>query len=77
MHSEVLTIYTRPGCGPCTATKRALEKAGIPFREIEVESVTPEQLDSFRAEGLTQAPVVIAPDGRAWSGFRPDEISKS
>ena len=42
MTSEIVTIYTRPNCGPCLATKRALAKAGIAFVEVSLEDATDE-----------------------------------
>ena len=29
----IVTVYTKPGCGPCRATQRALTAAGI-LREV-------------------------------------------
>lgn len=29
-----VTIYTKPGCGPCAATKRAMESRGIAHEAI-------------------------------------------
>lgn len=76
MNSEIVTIYTRPNCGPCTATKRALAKAGIAFREVSLEEATDEQRAAFQAAGFVQAPVVLTPGGDAWAGFRPDRIKQ-
>lgn len=76
MSSEIITIYTRPSCGPCFATKRALAKAGIAFIEVPLEEVSAEQIEAFRASGLAEAPVVLTPAGDAWSGFRPERIAQ-
>lgn len=76
MNTEILTIYTRPNCGPCLATKRALGKAGIVFVEVPLEEVTDEQRAAFQAAGFQQAPVVLTPGGDAWAGFRPDRIGQ-
>lgn len=65
-----VTVYTRPGCQPCTATKRKLAQMGIGFVEADM---TPDQAEAFRAQGHAQAPVVIAGD-ESWSGYRPDLI---
>lgn len=65
-------VYTRPGCQPCTATKRKLAQMGLSFDEV---AMTPEQAEAFRAQGHGQAPVVIAGD-ESWSGYRPDLIAK-
>ncbi|MGO1684439.1 MAG: glutaredoxin domain-containing protein [Brachybacterium sp.] len=74
MNSEIVTIYTRPDCGPCTATKRALAKAGIAFVEVPLEDASDEQREAFQAAGFMQAPVVLTPGGDAWAGFRPERI---
>lgn len=76
MNSEIVTIYTRPNCGPCTATKRALAKAGIAFVEVSLEDVTDDQRAAFRTAGFMEAPVVLTPGGDAWAGFRPDRIKE-
>lgn len=76
MNSEIVTIYTRPHCGPCTATKRALAKAGIAFVEVSLEDVTDNQRAAFQAAGFMEAPVVLTPGGDAWAGFRPDRIKQ-
>lgn len=38
MSEEALTIYTTGWCGDCTVTKMALEKLGVPFREVDIEN---------------------------------------
>lgn len=76
MNSEIVTIYTRPDCGPCTATKRALAKAGLAFVEVSLEDVTDDQRAAFQAAGFMEAPVVLTPGGDAWAGFRPDRIKQ-
>lgn len=66
-----VTVYTKPRCQPCTATKRRLKDKGIPFTE---ESLLDEgNLAAAKALGHQEAPVVVV--GReSWSGFRPDLI---
>jgi glutaredoxin-like protein NrdH len=59
-----ITVYTKPSCVQCTATYRALDNKGIEY----------EVLDTVKALGYLQAPVVIADDDH-WSGFRPDKIA--
>lgn len=67
-----VTVYTRPNCGPCSATKRALEKAGIDFTIVDLVEDT-EALATVKALGYLQAPVVVT-DSEHWGGFRPDRI---
>ena len=67
-----ITVYTKPACVQCTATYRALDKAGIEYDIVDI-SENPEARDYVMALGYLQAPVVIT-DEDHWSGFRPDRI---
>lgn len=67
-----ITVYTKPACVQCTATYRALDKAGIEYDVVDI-SENPEARDFVMALGYLQAPVVVAGDEH-WSGFRPDRI---
>lgn len=67
-----ITVYTKPSCVQCTATYRALDKAGIEFDTVDI-SQDPEARDFVMALGYLQAPVVVAGDDH-WAGFRPDRI---
>ncbi|EOC0418911.1 glutaredoxin-like protein NrdH [Cronobacter malonaticus] len=69
-----ITIYTRNDCVQCHATKRALESRGIAFDTINLDE-QPEAIDTLRALGFRQLPVVMA-DSLSWSGFRPDMINR-
>ena len=70
----MVTVYTKPSCVQCNATYRALDAKGIEY-EIHDLSEDPTALEQVKALGYMQAPVVIAPDGSHWSGFRPDKIA--
>lgn len=37
MDERTLTVYTTGWCGDCTVTKMALEKLGVPYREVDIE----------------------------------------
>lgn len=67
-----ITVYTKPACVQCNATKKALDRAGLDYDLIDV-SVDTEARDYIMALGYLQAPVVEV-DGEHWSGFRPDRI---
>ena len=69
---STLTVYTKPNCVQCTATFKALDKAGITYVKVDI-SVDAEARDYVMALGYLQAPVVVAGDEH-WSGFRPDRI---
>lgn len=67
-----ITLYSKPRCVQCDATKRAFAKQGIVFQEVDLTR-DPSALDYVKGMGFAQAPVVVAGDD-AWSGFRPDKI---
>ncbi|CAM3930784.1 glutaredoxin-like protein NrdH [Tsukamurella strandjordii] len=68
-----VTVYTKPACVQCTATYRALDKAGIEYTSVDI-SVDADARDYVLALGYLQAPVVVIDGGDHWSGFRPDRI---
>ena len=70
--STAITVYSKPSCGQCIATYRALDKQGLAYTVIDI-SQDDETRDYVMALGYLQAPVVVA--GREhWSGFRPERI---
>ncbi len=70
--TQAVTIYTLPACVQCDATKRALDRKGIPYIAIDL-SQDESALVMVRGLGYQSAPVVIAGDAH-WAGFRPDRI---
>lgn len=69
------TVYTKPTCVQCDATKRRITQFGGTYDEIDLtapENI--EALEEFKASGALQAPVVVGPDGLQWAGFRQDLI---
>ncbi len=67
-----IIIYSKPACVQCTATYRALDRAGLDYDVIDL-SADERALADVLALGHQQAPVVVAGDEH-WSGFRPDRI---
>jgi len=67
-----ITVYSKPLCVQCDATKRALNKAGLPYAVVDITEDAG-ALAQIKALGYAQAPVVITDDDH-WSGFRPDRI---
>lgn len=67
-----ITVFSKPNCVQCSATYRALDKHGLEYTVVDI-SIDPEALDTVKALGYQQAPVVFA-NGDHWSGFRPDKI---
>lgn len=67
-----ITLYTKPACMQCNATKKALDRAGLEYTTVDI-SMDDEARDYVLALGYLQAPVVEV-DGEHWSGFRPERI---
>lgn len=67
-----ITLYTKPDCVQCDATKRALDKAGLAYTTIDLTQDVA-ALELVQQWGYRSAPVVSAGDEH-WSGFRPDKI---
>ena len=62
-----VTVYTKPACVQCTATKKALDRAGVDYETVDI-SMDADARDYVMALGHLQAPVVVAQDEH-WSGF--------
>lgn len=67
-----VTVYSKPRCVQCDATKRALNKAGITYKLVDIteDAAARERIMSL---GYLQAPVVIAGEDH-WSGYRPEKL---
>lgn len=73
MSTTSITVYTKPSCVQCTATYRALDKAGINYDLVDISQDTAAR-DYVMALGYLQAPVVVVDEGTHWSGFRPEKL---
>lgn len=69
-----ITVYSKPDCQQCTATARALTKAGVPFRYIDVTE-DPVAFARVQELGYSGVPVVEVGDMH-WQGFRPDKLKR-
>jgi glutaredoxin-like protein NrdH len=69
-----VTVYTKPNCVQCDATKRTMDKLGIKYATVDITQDL-EAYDMIISKGFQAAPVVITDDD-AWSGFNPDKISE-
>jgi glutaredoxin-like protein NrdH len=67
-----ITVYSKPMCVQCDATKRAFTKAGVSFDVVDITEHA-SALAHVKSLGYVQAPVVVAGEDH-WSGFRPDKI---
>lgn len=70
-----VTVYSKPNCQPCRATKRTLDQLGVPYIEVDV-SVDTEARDFVVSLGHLESPVVFIDEGRHWSGFRRDRLAE-
>ena len=72
-----IVLYTKPGCGPCAATRHAMESRGVPFETVNVMD-DDAALDAIKGLGYLTVPVVLVQDGHAaehWGGFQLDRIA--
>lgn len=69
MSQPAITVYTANTCQQCHVTKRFLDKNGLTYQEINIDSDPSAREYVTQGLGYTQAPVVVAGD-RHWSGFR-------
>jgi glutaredoxin-like protein NrdH len=72
---QQIIVYTKPVCVQCNAVFRALDKAGIEYRKVDI-STDPEARNYVMSLGYLQAPVVFAAPDNHFSGFRPDRIKQ-
>ncbi|WP_220741026.1 glutaredoxin-like protein NrdH [Leuconostoc miyukkimchii] len=72
---EKVTVYTKYNCVQCKMTKKFLEAQGIAFKEINIEEDT-QYVDTLKADGFRQTPVVSIEGMAKFSGFRPDVLKK-
>lgn len=69
----MITVYTKPACVQCEATKRMMDKLSIDYDTVDITLDT-EAFDMLISKGYKSAPVVIT-DNDSWAGFNPDKIS--
>lgn len=78
MTAPAVTVYTSgPSCQACTMTKRHLDRRGIAYTEVRIDS-DDNILLAINELGFSTAPVVCAstPEGElSWDGYRPDRIN--
>jgi glutaredoxin-like protein NrdH len=69
----MITVYTKPACVQCEATKRMMDKLGIEYNTVDV-TIDNDAFDMLVLKGFKSAPVVIT-ENDSWAGFNPDKIS--
>lgn len=75
-----VTVYTTDGCPGCFATKRALDKAGVEYEEVNLQE-HPELVDQFKRQlgrdgQKVTAPFVTTKDGDLWAGYNPEKLKE-
>jgi glutaredoxin-like protein NrdH len=72
-----VTVYTKPACQQCKMTFRALDKAGVTYRSVDVTEDN-DARGYVMSLGYLQAPVVVVETAATehWSGFRPDKLDE-
>lgn len=69
-----ITVYSKPACSGCIATKRKLDKHGLEYELVDM-SQDADAVAAVKALGYQQAPVVVAGD-QHWGGYQPDKIEE-
>lgn len=72
---ESITLFTKPGCGACIATKQALNKRNLKY-DIKDVTQDPDAFDYVTKKlGFSGLPVVET-DSDSWSGINLDKINR-
>lgn len=69
----MITVYVKPACVQCDATKRFLDKHNAEYQTIDITE-NAEVLEKLLLWGHAAAPVVVT-EHSMWSGFQPDKLS--
>lgn len=73
-----ITVYTKPACGACIATKHTLDSLGLPYTVVDISKDTDAAWDLVNA-GFRAMPVVKVKhesgEDDVWAGFRPDDLA--
>ena len=67
------TVYTKPACVQCDATKRLMDNLGINYETVDITQDEAAYTKIVNM-GYQAVPVVITTNG-SWSGFQPDKIN--
>lgn len=79
-----VTIFSKPGCQACNATKRTLDRLNLPYTEIDIMS-DHRAAQRLREMGSLELPrVEVKVTGAlsgvdwqdSWTGFRPTKIEE-
>ena len=78
--TRTITIYSRPDCQPCRATKRWWDRKGVAYQEVNVEA-SPADREAIKALGYDGVPVVVVSNGDPetdihWQGLVLSSLEK-
>jgi glutaredoxin-like protein NrdH len=73
-----VTVYSKPGCQGCVATKRALDRHEIPYTEIDItqDHHAAQRLREMNSLELPRVEVTSGDYRNSWTGFRPSKIEE-
>lgn len=69
-----ITVYTKPACPQCMATKRKLDKLGLDYRLVDLTKDEEARDHVVNTLGYSAAPVVEVDGDDHWGGYRPDDL---
>lgn len=71
----MITVWSKPACVQCVATKNWLNKNDVEYVEKMIADDL-DKLEEFRLAGIMQAPIVESDVLDPFSGFRPDLLAQ-
>jgi glutaredoxin-like protein NrdH len=71
----MVTVWSKPSCVQCNATKNWLSKNNIDYIEKDLLA-DPNTLEAFRELGISSAPVVEFEGVKTFGGFQPDRLQE-
>lgn len=74
-NESVITIYGKPNCHACNATRTHLDTRAVPYIYIDITKYT-EYADYLLDLGYREVPVVEISSVARWSGYRPDRLDE-
>ena len=71
--NDVTELFSKPGCQPCRAVERELNKHGIPYIKYDV-TVDDNAHQRVVDMGYSAVPVTLTPDGKSFHGLHLGKI---
>lgn len=69
----MVTLYSKPGCPKCMATKRAFDKNGIAYSYVDVTQSPDAYSYVVETLGYQEVPIVET-DTEHWAGYKEEKI---